>query len=232
MSYIVVDKIIKSTQFNCTEKMVLIALASFGKDDGTNIFPSHDTIAKRSGTHKRTVIRAIDTLVKKGVILKKSVSQDNLKRPNNYAINVDKIQCDTESHRCDNMSRGVVTQSHYGSDTESHKPTIEPTNINQSGATQKKPKYDLYKTEPKELDQNSRDAAHIRDRAAEMLQRYIIINSPDIIHYGIFKKLLDEGFQPEYIGGAIEDLCARFENKPPRRRLTSWGYIETAIRNN
>lgn len=130
MSFVIIDKIIKNNQLNMTDKMVFIAIASFSNDTGCNIFPSHERIAERASVHKRTVIRSIQNLIEKGFLFKKSVFNENLKRPNQYYINMCMLQCDTESYRCDRESQGVVTLCHYPSDTESHKHTNEHTIIN------------------------------------------------------------------------------------------------------
>ena len=131
MSYKIVDKIIKSDQFSMTEKMVFIALASFANDDGKNAFPSYDSIAKRSGANKRTVMRTITSLIKKGALKKKTVTKNNINYSNNYKINLRFFGSDTESLGSDRESLGGSDRESLGSDRESPKPTIYPTSITQ-----------------------------------------------------------------------------------------------------
>lgn len=118
------------------EKIVLWCLCDHYNDNSKLCYPSTKRIQKFTGLSARTVHRVIAKLSERGVIsvIKRSGTSSS------YSINIDYIECKavTESHQCqidtcdiaavssDRESQGVVTESHRGSDRESHKPVNKP----------------------------------------------------------------------------------------------------------
>jgi hypothetical protein len=69
MSYKLVDQIIrKSRAASGSTKAVLIAMATYAEDDGTNIFPAMNNLADDAGVGERTAYRAVDELLELGLI--------------------------------------------------------------------------------------------------------------------------------------------------------------------
>jgi DNA-binding transcriptional regulator YhcF (GntR family) len=69
MSYKLVDQIIrKSRAASGSVKAVLIAMATYAEDDGTNIFPAMNNLADDAGVGERTAYRAVDELLELGLI--------------------------------------------------------------------------------------------------------------------------------------------------------------------
>ncbi len=82
-SYTVIDNWLFDTDLTEHEKLVYIVLKRFAIEPN-RIFPSHNTIAKAAAISKRTVIRAIEGLVKKKLIIVRS--QKSIGRSNVYLL--------------------------------------------------------------------------------------------------------------------------------------------------
>jgi hypothetical protein len=69
MSYKLVDQIIrKSRAASGSAKAILIAMATYAEDDGTDIFPAMNNLADDAGISERTAYRAVDELLELGLI--------------------------------------------------------------------------------------------------------------------------------------------------------------------
>ena len=134
---------------NSTQRFVLLALADHGNDDGGNIFPAIDTIARKTALSERTVIRAIEGLVQDGYLIRQrrqSVSNAYhivLARLSPSSVS-DKMSL-TEVTEChpvsdnlssvsDRMSPPEVTNRHPVSDNVSHDPSLNHQ-VNHQGGT-------------------------------------------------------------------------------------------------
>jgi DNA-binding transcriptional MocR family regulator len=67
-----------------SEKFTLLALGNHCADDGSNAFPSVATIALHSGLSERTVKRALQALLDRGIIEVQAKATN--RRPTTYAI--------------------------------------------------------------------------------------------------------------------------------------------------
>ena len=110
-------------------KLVLLVINHHAHKNTNVAFPSIETIAKLSGMSKRTVIRKLDVLVSKELLLRKRQGRNQV---NIYTVG-----------KCQPVTP-EVTACHVGSVTVSHEPTInqpynqggtkiESTNKNSSG---------------------------------------------------------------------------------------------------
>ena len=96
------------------QKSVLLVMANFANDDGENVYPSHDTIAKKTSLTRRTVITTVKQLTEFGYV-KLEGRRGN--RQNIYSLNVSKIMqmCNDFTGRCETIS---------------HNPLVEPLDNN------------------------------------------------------------------------------------------------------
>lgn len=69
-------------------KFVLLIMANFASDEGENVYPSHDTIARLTSMTRRTVVSTVKQLVDDGYV-KLDGKKGN--RQNVYSLNVNKI---------------------------------------------------------------------------------------------------------------------------------------------
>lgn len=132
MSFQYMAQAIEVEGLTSNEKFVLLMICNYTSKIG-ECFPSIETLAKDCVLHKRTIIRCIKSLEEKGILGIKRRYKDGLKTSNLYTVFPNGDGGDTESLRSDTESLSEVTQSHLGSDTESHK----PININLSNESKK-----------------------------------------------------------------------------------------------
>lgn len=92
------------TELPTVEKMVLLVIADHANDEGTQSYPSQQTIATKASISVRTVQRSVNTLVEKGYIrvFKGQGGSANCRddrRPHLYQININKLRHDTVTTR-------------------------------------------------------------------------------------------------------------------------------------
>lgn len=93
---------------NTTEMVVLYALADQAKDDGTCAWPSHSTIADKTRCSRRTVIRHINELERRGLITRGDqrhvahISAD--RRPVVWNLNIKLTRHNSDSTGCQNVT--------------------------------------------------------------------------------------------------------------------------------
>ncbi|MBK9276522.1 MAG: helix-turn-helix domain-containing protein [Flavobacteriales bacterium] len=126
-----------------TQRFVLLALADNASDDGGNAYPSIPEIARKCALSKRTVIRALDALVKSGYLIRRR-RQDT---SNMYQIILTSLVSDKMTHPVsDKLAHSSVPICHIGmcqddtpgGDTVSPKPSINHP-INHPTTTPPKP---------------------------------------------------------------------------------------------
>jgi len=100
-----------------TMKFVLLALADYASDTGESIYPSIETMTRKTGLSDRSVQRALDALENLGMIEDNGFSKWHTK---SYSINVKELM----SYMGDPESPHEVTQSHVGGDPESPNPSL------------------------------------------------------------------------------------------------------------
>ncbi|ELI9381917.1 helix-turn-helix domain-containing protein [Escherichia coli] len=112
-------------------KLVLLKLADNAKDNG-ECYPSYHHIAKECEISKRTAMRAVDSLCKKGLLIKQPryLIGGKEQTSNFYVIVLPSL------HGSVTVTPRVVTQSHRGSDTESPG-VVSQSHPNQSYITSK-----------------------------------------------------------------------------------------------
>lgn len=118
-----------------TQKLVLLSLANFA-NDRCQLWYSYDKIAKATGVHRRTVMRACKELQLLGLLdICKRVKSEKQNDTNLYTLKIKMGGMEQNSGSeylslggSDRESLGVVTESHQGSDTVSPKSNNEPNN--------------------------------------------------------------------------------------------------------
>ena len=99
---------------NPMHKLVLLKLADNANDNG-ECYPSYQHIAKQCEISKRTAMRAIEELCKKGLLLKQSrYLIDGKEQTSNFYVIVLPSPSGSGTKQ-----PGVVAESHWGSDTKS-----------------------------------------------------------------------------------------------------------------
>ena len=86
MSIPVMRAVVDSERYGGLRKLVLLALAAYSDPDGTSIFPSVDTVAKKTGLSARAVQRHMRALEREGVLVR--VARSRRHRPNEYRIDL------------------------------------------------------------------------------------------------------------------------------------------------
>ena len=69
-------------------KFILLVMANFASDEGENVYPSHETIARLTSMSRRTVVSTVKQLVDDGYVV---LDGKKGNRQNIYSLNVDKI---------------------------------------------------------------------------------------------------------------------------------------------
>lgn len=92
------------TELPTIEKMVLLVIADHANDQGTQSYPSQQTIANKASISVRTVQRSVNTLIEKGYVrvFKGQGGSANCRddrRPHLYMINIHKLRPDTVTSR-------------------------------------------------------------------------------------------------------------------------------------
>ena len=99
-----------------TPRLVLLALADHANDEGYSIWPSANSLAKKTGLSERATKRALSQLTQMGLLIDDGYSHHGTRK---RRINTDLLEGGvTHSHPSDTQSP-PVTHSHWGGDTES-----------------------------------------------------------------------------------------------------------------
>lgn len=86
MSVKVMGMVFDATDISSTQKLVMLALADYANEEGRSIYPSVETISKRTSLTERAVRKTLSDLRKRGVIV--IVKRSGQHRANEYAIDV------------------------------------------------------------------------------------------------------------------------------------------------
>lgn len=76
------------------ERAILKEMADFAREDGTRVYPSFNTLSRRTGYSRRQVIRIVKSLVLKGYLIKVKEADRAEHRATEYRINLDMIKQD------------------------------------------------------------------------------------------------------------------------------------------
>lgn len=109
--------VIMSGQLTAYEITVYVALCAFANNHNHSCYPSYMTLAAKVGCSRSTAIRAITSLVEKGVIEKKQqINTDGEYQSNLYIICTNRKQLEKEiSQSRDNASSISAPQEHQSS---------------------------------------------------------------------------------------------------------------------
>lgn len=116
------------SQFNLSPiaKLVLLELSACYNPNKADMFPKQKTLAKKIGVSERSIVRAIQELVKEGLVLVES------KYSNHYVFTSkisQKLRQNDKNFYSENMSDDLRKNNIQNRDNLSqHEPTIEPIN--------------------------------------------------------------------------------------------------------
>lgn len=109
---------IELRDLSSSEKLVLMLLANRHNKDSGLCYPSMTRISEEGGMARRTVMRAVKSLEKKGLLtIEKTFGKTHHYRLHTSAT----VAPVTESHQCQRVTP-PVTESHNTCDTVSHEP--------------------------------------------------------------------------------------------------------------
>lgn len=103
--------------------LMLLAIADFASDDGTGVWPSYETLAKKSRLSRRQAINIVQTLIDSGVI---SRCGRHAAGSNSYRINVGMIGSEKISPAGEQTSEKIspanrpASETHFTSTSEAH----------------------------------------------------------------------------------------------------------------
>lgn len=99
-------------------KLVMLKLADNANEDGSNVRPSQNTVAKQCGCSVRTVQRVVQEQVKSGLLVEVPTPGN---RVNEYAFDMDAVRQRVRvTHSQGDSQSGLSTTHSQGSTTESH----------------------------------------------------------------------------------------------------------------
>ena len=87
MSFIAIANCIKIQNIKPTTKLVLLVLANYANEDNET-YPSKRHLAKMCNCDERTVLRCLQELIEKKIIIKKERFEDGRQTSNLYTINI------------------------------------------------------------------------------------------------------------------------------------------------
>jgi len=130
---------IPNNKIKANQKFVLLTYADHADHNGNNVFPAQETIAKKTGYSRRTVIRITKELVDAGFMIEKGFKEYGTKI---YSIKFD--GCDKLSHVTnggDKLSKKPAQMSHKPSINHHSKPSLkEPaTPVQEKPKPERKP---------------------------------------------------------------------------------------------
>jgi len=118
-----------------SDLLVLLALADFANDEGTNAWPSHATLARKARLSEERIRHVLRSLQKRGLILvdvqaggPATLRRD--RRPNVYTLNLaaitqgDLFNPDGGSHTTGGRQRPAVVQSTHGGSSATPNPSF------------------------------------------------------------------------------------------------------------
>lgn len=105
-----------------SEKFVLLVLCDFANDEGLSVYPSQNTIARKTSLSRRTVTYAVKSLAEKGYI---EVIGKRDKGQNEYKIFSDMV-CATTAHSA-TIAQDMRNHCAWGSATIAQNPSVYPS---------------------------------------------------------------------------------------------------------
>ena len=87
MSFLAIANCIKIQNIKPTTKLVLLVLANYANEDNET-YPSKRHLAKMCNCDERTVLRCLQELIEKKIIIKKERFEDGRQTSNLYTINI------------------------------------------------------------------------------------------------------------------------------------------------
>lgn len=125
MSINLMSAVFAAIELTSTEKLILLAMTDFANDDGLSVYPSIETLSKKTALAERTIQRVIQGLQERGIV--EVVIQGNGRyHTNEYRIYKGKLKIekgDTETRKGDRQYTKGDRVSIKG-DTESPDPSL------------------------------------------------------------------------------------------------------------
>lgn len=125
-------------------KFILLVMANFASDEGENVYPSHDTIARLTSMSRRTVVSTVKQLVDDGYV---TLDGKKGNRQNIYSLNVDKIM-GGGAQVCENFTPEVdscETISHNPLNIKDIKDIKDLKDSTNAKIAQQNPQYEMMK---------------------------------------------------------------------------------------
>jgi DNA-binding transcriptional regulator GbsR (MarR family) len=107
MSILLMAHALDLTDLTAAQKFVLLIMANYANDEGQNVYPSHDTIARQTAMSRRTVVSVVKQLVDLNYV---TLEGKRGNRQNIYSLNVNKMckSCTPDANRCETASQNPL----------------------------------------------------------------------------------------------------------------------------
>ncbi len=127
----------ESGNLNYTETALLVKLADFSSDDGTGIWPSINTLVKKTKICRSTVITTKQSLCDKNYLCQRERSKDGRQTSNEYFINAKKLWDEANKEAptapfTDLFKEEEGSPSHTPPQSVTHTPPVRHTHPNPS----------------------------------------------------------------------------------------------------
>jgi len=141
MSVKMMSLVFERFPYGGNERVLALAIADHAHDDGTNIYPGNERLAKKTLISERTVIRLMQKFVKIGWLIKVKNGNSGRGIANEFSINPNWIKGDnlspfvkdekrvtSEAERVTNLPERVTPEVIKGDITVSHQPSLTKNN--------------------------------------------------------------------------------------------------------
>jgi len=176
MSILLMAHALDLTDLTAAQKFVLLIMANYANDEGQNVYPSHDTIARQTSMTRRTVVTVVKQLADLGYI---TLEGKRGNRQNVYSLNTSKIN---------QMCNGFTPEAD-SCETTSHNP------LDSIKETKDKGLKDLNTTQHTEFSQQSGNQYAMMEALSSTCKRVLPDNRQMLGAYA--KKLLALNYTPD-----------------------------------
>jgi DnaD/phage-associated family protein len=205
------------------QRWILTVLFTYTNTHTNSVFPSYETIAKRTGYSRRTVIRVVAQLVDKGYIISKKKRFDfdektgkHNRTSNLYSLMFKDMDRDAgrlekeddletgDSQSLHDQEKGgdsqtLVTHSHLGSDSQSPKLSTELSNISTTTTTTDPDLEEVIHVFEKEF------ARPLNHRECEFIEKMLSERSKELILHAIPIAVVNRVCKVNFVDGIIKN---------------------------
>lgn len=141
MSVKMMSLVFERFPYGGNERVLALAIADHAHDDGTNIYPGNERLAKKTLISERTVIRLMQKFVQIGWLIKVKNGNSGRGIANEFSINPNWIKGDklspfvkeekrvtSEAERVTNLTERVTSDALKGDIVVSHQPSLTKNN--------------------------------------------------------------------------------------------------------